>query len=147
MLLLQGARVQPWSGKMPQAVEQLTLCATTKELVLWSPCSATREATAMRSPCTTTRQKPAQQWGCSQIKKKIMIISKPHTRVGGFEWVHLKPLPSESSQSNEGNRTRWPNTYSFVCWVLWLNSLCISNICWMMKEKNWMNVRAGRREV
>ena len=33
------------SGKIPHAWEQLSLCATTTELTLWSLCSPTREAT------------------------------------------------------------------------------------------------------
>ena len=30
-LPMQGTRVKPWSGKIPYAVEQLSLCATTSE--------------------------------------------------------------------------------------------------------------------
>ena len=45
-------RFNPWSGKIPPLVEQLSLCATATEpvssracgLQLWSPCSATTEA-------------------------------------------------------------------------------------------------------
>ena len=61
----------PCSGKIPHTLEPLSLCATTIEPVLqrqraattealvpWSPCSATREATAVRSLHTTTREQP-----------------------------------------------------------------------------------------
>ena len=56
----------PWSGKTPHAMEQLSPCATTTEptrsnfgsLHSSSLCSATREATTMRSLCTITRKQP-----------------------------------------------------------------------------------------
>ena len=40
----RGHEFDPWSGKIPDAAEQL------------SPCSPTREATAVRSPHTTSRE-------------------------------------------------------------------------------------------
>ena len=45
-----------WSGKIPHAVEQLSLCAATTERVLQSPRSATREASAMGSLSTATKE-------------------------------------------------------------------------------------------
>ena len=67
----QSRRHDPWSRKIPHAVEQLSLCTTAIEPVLQSPgatataaqalegpCSATREATAMRSLNTATREWP-----------------------------------------------------------------------------------------
>ena len=58
-LLMQETRIDPWSGKIPRAVEWLSPCATLTEPVLsqswvhmpqlWKPSSASREATAMRS--------------------------------------------------------------------------------------------------
>ena len=63
-------RFNPWSGKIPRAVEQLSPSTTITEPVLraWGrkllkpscprACSATREATAIRSPCTTTGEEP-----------------------------------------------------------------------------------------
>ena len=72
-------RFNTWSGKIPQTTEQLRLCATTPEPVLWSPgataaepvchnywrpCtleamprSKIREATTMRSHCTATKER------------------------------------------------------------------------------------------
>ena len=63
--------LNPWSGKIPHATEQLGLRATTIQLVLWSPETpateahapeslgfATREAVTMRSPRITTRESP-----------------------------------------------------------------------------------------
>ena len=43
----------PWSGKIPHALGQLSHTPQ-----LWSLCSATREATTMRSLCTATREQP-----------------------------------------------------------------------------------------
>ena len=61
----------PWSGKSPHVMEQVSLCTTTTVSVLqspeattteahspWSPCSITREASAMTDQCTATRETP-----------------------------------------------------------------------------------------
>ena len=65
--------MHPWSGKIPHAVEQLSLRTATIEPVLWSPGtttpearapqspSATRAATAVRGPLTATREWPPLQ--------------------------------------------------------------------------------------
>ena len=39
----RGHRCEPWSGKIPHAMEQLSPCATTTEPVLLSPCTTTTE--------------------------------------------------------------------------------------------------------
>ena len=74
----RGHGFEPWSGKIPHAVEQLSPCATTTEPALWSPratttepachnywrpcakspCSATRQETTMRSPRTAMKSSP-----------------------------------------------------------------------------------------
>ena len=50
--------LDPWSGKVPHAAEQLSPCATAIEPLLWSPRTATPEALSLeletRSPYTTT---------------------------------------------------------------------------------------------
>ena len=64
-------RLDPWSGKIPHATEQLIPCATTIEPVLLnlgvktteahtpqSRCSAAREATTMRCRCTQLESSP-----------------------------------------------------------------------------------------
>ena len=71
----RGHGFNPWSGKIPHAVEQLGPCATATDPVLWSPwattaepacrnywgprawspCSTAREATVMRSPRTAMK--------------------------------------------------------------------------------------------
>ena len=57
----------PGRSHMPQstyahAPQPLSLCASaTEAYTLYSPCSATGEATAERSPHTPTREEPAQQ--------------------------------------------------------------------------------------
>ena len=66
-LPMQGTRFETWSGKIPHAAEQLSPWATTTEPAChsyywsshaWSPCSATREATAMRSRALATKSSP-----------------------------------------------------------------------------------------
>ena len=69
-LPMQETRFDPWSGKIPHAAEQPSLCTTTIEPVLGaqepqllnlcalSLCSATREAAAMRSLCITMGKQP-----------------------------------------------------------------------------------------
>ena len=69
----------PWSRKTPHAMEQLNLCATTREPVFRSPCFTTTEVITMRSRHTTTREllllsatrgKSMQQQRPSTVKKK-----------------------------------------------------------------------------
>ena len=60
----RGHGLDPWSGKIPHAMGQLSQCAAITEPVLQSLCSATREATAV-SPCTTKNNSPAR---CNQRK-------------------------------------------------------------------------------
>ena len=82
--------LDPWSGKILHAVEQLSPCTTAVETCAlepgshWSPpvlepTSATREATAVRSPCpitgeqlllAATTEKPGQRWRPSTVKNK-----------------------------------------------------------------------------
>ena len=50
--------LDPWSRKLPHTTGHLSLWATTTEPKLWSPCSATREASIMRSLCAATREQP-----------------------------------------------------------------------------------------
>ena len=65
-LPLQGTQVQSWSRKISQATEQLSPRTTASEperyshrsLPAYSPCSATREATAVRSPCPAVNSSP-----------------------------------------------------------------------------------------
>ena len=64
-LLVQGTQVQSLDWEDPHAERQLSPSTTTTEPVLWSLCSATREATTMRSPHTTTKSSPAR---CNERK-------------------------------------------------------------------------------
>ena len=54
--VVKNHRFHPWSSKIQHASGQLSPCATTTEPRLWSPCSATREASATASPSTATRE-------------------------------------------------------------------------------------------
>ena len=49
-------RFNPWSGKIPDAAEQLSLCTTTIETVLWSLGATTTEARTPQSSCSATRE-------------------------------------------------------------------------------------------
>ena len=49
-------RFDPWSGKIPYAVEQLSLCATTNAPVLESPGAAAPAACVSQRLCSTTRK-------------------------------------------------------------------------------------------
>ena len=83
---MQETGFDPWSRRIPHAVEQLSPCAilslcsgawelqllsshaeTTEAHALQSPYSATRETTTRRSPCTATRQQTRLQ----QVKKSL----------------------------------------------------------------------------
>ncbi|KAJ8794086.1 hypothetical protein J1605_019078 [Eschrichtius robustus] len=55
----RGHGFEPWSGKIPHASEQLSLCATTTEPVLQSPRGTTPEAQAPRA-CALQQEKPPQ---------------------------------------------------------------------------------------
>ena len=78
---MQGTRVRSLVWKIPHATEQLSPRATTTEPTChnywsphaWSPCSATREATAVRSPHTATKSSP-----CSpQLEKTPVQQERP----------------------------------------------------------------------
>ena len=57
------------------ATEQLSPCATTTEPALYSPCSATSEATTMRSPGTATKSSPH----LPQLEKARAQQRRPNT--------------------------------------------------------------------
>ena len=82
----RGHGFDPWLGKIPHAMEQLSPCATTTEPVLQSLRATTteayvptaralqREGTAMRSPRTATKSSP-----CSpQLKKAHAQQRRPN---------------------------------------------------------------------
>ena len=95
----RGHGFDPWSGKIPHAVEQLSLCTTTTEPErhnYWSPCTTTteahapqllkpayprafalqkREATTMRSLRTSTKCNPCS----SQLEKACTQQWRPNT--------------------------------------------------------------------
>ena len=67
-------KFDPWSGKIPQAVDQLSLCATTVEPVLYSPGTTTTEAprTGARAP----REKPLQWEICGpQLEGRPPLVT------------------------------------------------------------------------
>ena len=79
----------PWSGKTPHATEELSLCTTSTEPVLWGPgqnywacrpqlpkaaCPRAHALQQEKPPkwdaCTTTREKPGPPQGPSRAKNK-----------------------------------------------------------------------------
>ena len=68
-----------------------SLCATTTEPALWSPCSPTREATAMRSPCTATKCSlcsPQLEKARAQQRRPNAAKNKIHTYI--HTYIHTK---------------------------------------------------------
>ena len=76
----RGHGFEPWSGRIPHAVEQLGPWATTTEpACIWSLCSTTREATIVTGPRTVMKSGPrspqlekalAQKWRSNTAKNK-----------------------------------------------------------------------------
>ena len=58
---MQGHGFEPWSGKIPHAAEQLSLCATTTEPVLYSPQATTTEPRATTTEAHVPRARAPQQ--------------------------------------------------------------------------------------
>ena len=62
----------PWSGVIPHAAEQLSLCATTKEPArVYSPYPVTGEAATVRNPRTAAGEWPppaATRKACAAVK-------------------------------------------------------------------------------
>ena len=54
----RGHESDPWSGKIPRVVEQLSLCTTTPEPRSYRPCSAARGAPAVRSSRDAAKEQP-----------------------------------------------------------------------------------------
>ena len=54
----RGHGLEPWSGKIPHATEQLSPCATTTEPVLYSPRATTAEARVPRARAPQQEKPP-----------------------------------------------------------------------------------------
>ena len=59
----RGHRFNPWFGKIPQALGQLSPCTTTTELLLWSPRAPTTGPT-----CHTLKPMSPRAWALQQEK-------------------------------------------------------------------------------
>ena len=96
-----------WSGKIPPAVEQLSLCATTTEPMshnYWAhvpwllkpthlePCSATREATAMSSLCTSMKSSPHSP----QLEKARVQQQRPNAAKNKLKEREIKNTKQKS---------------------------------------------------
>ena len=58
-------RFEPWSGKIPHAVEELSPCTKTTEPALYSPCATTIEA-CMPTAHAPQQEKPLQWEACAR---------------------------------------------------------------------------------
>ena len=67
----QRPEFDPWAGKIPHTMEQLSLHAVTIEPVLWSLGTATTEAHAPWSPCSTAREVRASQLESSPCSPQL----------------------------------------------------------------------------
>jgi len=73
----KGHLFNPWSGKIPPALEQLSPCTTTTEPALQGPGAA---ATAAHRPgaCAPPQEKPAQGEACTQqLEKPVHSSQEP----------------------------------------------------------------------
>ena len=109
----RGHGFDPWSGKTPPAVGQLSLCPTTTEPVPWSPCSATRETTAMRSLHTTAWKHPhlpqPEKPACS-IKDPVHTSQKNQDNKKPWHSIQLKWTPinltTQTTKSSNQNNSK-----------------------------------------
>ena len=71
----RGHGFEPWSGKIPHAVEQLGPWATTTEPARLEPVLPTREAAIVRGPRTTMKNGPC----LPQLEKALAQKRRPNT--------------------------------------------------------------------
>ena len=72
----RGHGFDPWSGKIPRATEQLSLCATTTEPAsrnYWSPCATTTEAHAPTARALQQEKPP--QWEARAAQRRVAPAS------------------------------------------------------------------------
>ena len=95
----RGHGFDPWSGKIPHATRQLSLCATTTEPACPTSCALQqREATAVRNPCTAIREYPqltaTRQSPCTARRpstaKKKKNTHLPHNPATAFPGIYSR---------------------------------------------------------
>ena len=110
----RGHSFNPWSGKIPHALAQLSLCATTtKDHAPRGPSSSTREATAKRNTHAAVKSSPhlpqlekacLQQWRPSIAKKRYFFLNvKKKKKCDSISWCisysfHIIPHPPATDQ-------------------------------------------------
>ena len=106
----RGHGFDPWLGKIPYAMGQLSLSATTTMPMHLEPCSTTREASAMKSLCTAMKSSPhslprekaqAEQRRPSTAKNNNYIIKNK------LKWNKAKDSVLLSHQSHFRWLTYW----------------------------------------
>ena len=88
-LAMKGHGFNPWSGKIPHAVEQLSLCKTTTEPILQSPGAAASEALEPRV-CAQQQGKPPQQEAQGPQPEQTPLTSTRETLSSNKDPAQLK---------------------------------------------------------
>ena len=109
----------PWSRKIPHALEKLSLPTTTIEPVLWRRCSSRKEVTATRRlwiaarespPLTASREKPEQQRRPSRDRNKQLFINlKKIGNWKGSSVIWMKEDDKKRSRTNHQRRSNIGN--------------------------------------
>ena len=77
---MQGQGLDLWSGKIPHAAKQQSLCAVTTEPTLESPQAATTKAHVSRD-CALQKEKPLQWEACAEKQESsphLLLLEKTH---------------------------------------------------------------------
>ena len=117
----QGHGFHPWSGMMPHAVEQVSLCTTTTEPAHQSLGTTTAEARTPRSPCSAAREAAAMRSPC------------PETR----EQSQLAPTTGKQRPNTGKSKSLKKETTKKRVWAL--NSNCFS--LFILKKVLWQNIQ------
>ena len=76
-----GHRFDPWSRKIPQAVEQLSPCATTTDSVPRSPGATATEVQVLQSPCSIARDTTEWEAHTAKLERNysLQLEKSPHS--------------------------------------------------------------------
>lgn len=119
----QGHEFDPWSGMIPYATGQLSLCATATKSALWRLCSATKEVTIVRGLHNTTRESPCSSEDSVQPKTFFKIFFLIFKKVVAL-WFKLclRTLTAIISKDHRGKQASSSHSHSA--------SLQVTDISW-----------------
>ena len=111
----RGHGFEPWSGKIPHAMEQLGPWATTTEPVRLEPVLPTREAAIVRGPRTAMKSGPH----LPQLEKALAQKRRPNTAKNKL--INLKKLfnkkrrqPSAKQEESSHQDPNQPMVWSWT---------------------------------